>query len=92
MSYFMIPEEQITPVKKRDHRKEKNPHFGCVMSDDSKKRISDQQSLRYSAIRQLLTQKPLTEDRVREIIKETIDNYLTKNVELKNNKPNNIPL
>ena len=88
----MIPEEQITPVKKRDHRKEKNPHFGCVMSDDSKKRISDQQSLRYSAIRQLLTQKPLTEDRVREIIKETIDNYLTKNVELKNNKPNNIPL
>ena len=92
MSYFMIQEEQITPVKKRDHRKEKNPHFGCVMSDDSKKRISDQQSLRYSAIRQLLTQKPLTEDRVREIIKETIDNYLTKNVELKNNKPNNIPL
>ena len=92
MSYFMIPEEQIIPVKKRDHRKEKNPHFGCVMSDDSKKRISDQQSLRYSAIRQLLTQKPLTEDRVREIIKETIDNYLTKNVELKNNKPNNIPL
>ena len=90
----MIPEEQIIPVKKRDHRKEKNPHFGCVMSDDSKKRISAQQSLRYAAIRQLINQKPLTEERVREIIKETVDNYLAKNTtETKNNNiPNNIPL
>ena len=94
MSY-LIDDKQMTtsePVKKRDHRKEKNPHWNHPMSDDSKKRISTQQSLRYSAIRQLLTQKPLTEERVREIIKETIDNYLTKNIELKNNRPNNIPL
>lgn len=88
MSYFMIPKEQMTPVKKRDHRKEKNPHFGCVMSNESKKRISAQQSLRYAAIRQLINQIPLTEERVREIIKETVDNYLAKN----NNRPNNIPL
>ena len=96
MSY-LLDGEQITtpePVKKRDHRKEKNPHFGCVMSDDSKKRISSAQSLRYSAIRQLLTQKPLTEDRVREIIAETITEYISKNTtEVKNNnRPNNIPL
>ena len=95
MSY-LLDGEQITtpePVKKRDHRKEKNPHFGCVMSDDSKKRISSAQSLRYSAIRQLINQKPLTEERVKEIIKETIDNYLAKNsTELKNNNRPNIPL
>ena len=80
------------PVKKRDHRKEKNPHWNHPMSDDSKKRISSAQSLRYSAIRQLINQKPLTEDRVREIIKETIDSYLAKNIETKNNRPNHIPL
>ena len=81
------------PVKKRDHRKEKNPHWNHPMSDDSKKRISSAQSLRYSAIRQLINQKPLTEERFKEIIKETIDNYLAKNsTELKNNNRPNIPL
>ena len=95
MSY-LIDDKQMTtsePVKKRDHRKEKNPHWNHPMSDDSKKRISSAQSLRYSAIRQLINQKPLTEERVKEIIKETIDNYLAKNsTELKNNNRPNIPL
>ena len=94
MSYFTLNEEQMTPpVKKRDHKGEKNPHFGHVMSPKSKQAISTQQSLRYAAIRQLINQKPLTEDRVREIIKETIDNYLAKNsTEVKNNNRPNIPL
>lgn len=94
MSYFTLNEEQMTPpIKKRDHSGEKNPHFGHVMSPKSKQAISTQQSLRYAAIRQLINQKPLTEDRVREIIKETIDSYLAKNTtEINNNRPNNIPL
>lgn len=94
MSHIVIDEEQMTPEKKaRDHRGQKNPHFGHVMSPKSKQAISTQQSLRYAAIRQLINQKPLTEDRVREIIKETIDSYLAKNTtEINNNRPNNIPL
>ena len=96
MSYLIDDKQMSTsePVKKRDHRKEKNPHWNHPMSDDSKKRISSAQSLRYSAIRQLINQKPLTEDRIREIITETITKYLSKNItEFKNNnRPNNIPL
>lgn len=91
MSYLL---DMTTPesVKKRDHRGERNPHYNCPMSDDSKKRISSSQSLRYSAIRQLLTQKPLTEERVREIIKETVQDYLSQNAVKINNNRNNIPL
>jgi hypothetical protein len=94
MSYLIDDEKVTPPVKKRDHRGKLNPHYNCPMSNDSKKRISSSQSLRYSAIRQLLTQKPLTEERVREIIAETITEYISKNTtEVKNNnRPNNIPL
>jgi hypothetical protein len=92
MSYLIDDEKVTQPVKKRDHRGQNNPHFGHVMSPKSKQAISTQQSLRYAAIRQLINQKPLTEDRVREIIKETIDSYLAKNIETKNNRPNHIPL
>lgn len=96
MSYLVIDEEQMTtqePVKKRDHRGKLNPHYNCPMSDDSKKRISSSQSLRYSAIRQLLTQKQMTEEKIREIIKEKIQDYLSQNaVQTNNNKRNNIPL
>lgn len=86
-----------SPVKKvRDHSGERNPHFGHSMSDDSRKRISTSQSLRYEAIRQLINngmQKPITEDRVREIIQETINDYLSNNaIQTKNNKPTNITL
>jgi hypothetical protein len=65
------------------------------MSPKSKQAISTQQSLRYAAIRQLMEgmQKQITEERVRDIIKETIDEYMAKNaIETKNNKSNNIPL
>lgn len=98
MSHLASEDQMTTPTpekKVRDHRGQKNPHFGHAMSPKSKQAISTQQSLRYSAIRQLMDgmQNQITEDRVREIITETINDYFARNTtEVKNNKPNNIPL
>ena len=83
-----------TPVKKvRDHRGEKNPHYNHPMTQDSRNAIAQSQKARFDYYRKAAA-NIMTEDRVREIIKETIDNYLAKNTtELKNNnRPNNIPL
>ena len=91
MSYLIDDEKVTQPVKKRDHRGEKNPHFGHVMQQSSRDAIANSQRARYDYYRKAAA-NIVTEDRVREIIKETIDNYLTKNIDLKNNKPNNIPL
>lgn len=97
MSYYNILDEKQMkePVKKvRDHRKEKNPHYGCVMSDTSRDAIASKQRLRYELMRSALEQSKnsVSEERVREIIKETIDNYLSRNAApVKNNIPN-IPI
>lgn len=83
-----------TPVKKvRDHRGEKNPHYNHPMTQDSRNAIAASQRARYDYYRKAAA-NIVTEDRVREIIKETIDSYLAKNsTEPKNNnRPNNIPL
>ena len=93
MSY-LIDDEKVTPpvVKKRDHRGKLNPHYNCPMSQDSRNAIAASQRARYDYYRKAAA-NIVTEERVREIIKETIDNYLAKNTtELKNNRPNNIPL
>lgn len=94
MSY-LIDDEKVTPpvVKKRDHRGKLNPHYNCPMSQDSRNAIAQSQKARFDYYRKAAA-NIMTEDRVREIIKETIDNYLAKNTtELKNNnRPNNIPL
>lgn len=97
MSYFIIPEEQMTtqePVKKvRDHRGEKNPHFGHVMKPESREAIANKQRQRYELLRQIVDKKTVSEERVREIIKETVQDYLSRNaVQTNNNRPNNIPL
>ena len=97
MSYFVIDEEHMKePVNKtRDHRAERNPHFGHVMQPASRDAIASKQRLRYDLMRSALEQSKnsVSEERVREIIKETIDNYLSKNtLETNNNRPNNIPL
>jgi hypothetical protein len=96
MSYFVISEEQMTtpePVKKvRDHRGANNPHYGHIMKPASKDAISRSQKARYDYYRKAI-ENMLTEERVRDIIKETIDDYMANNAtEIKNNKPNNIPL
>ena len=95
MSYLIDGEQMTTPepVKKRDHKGEKNPHYNCPMSQKSRNAIAQSQKARFDYYRKAAA-NIMTEDRVREIIKETIDNYLAKNTtELKNNnRPNNIPL
>lgn len=93
MSYFTLNEEQMTPpVKKRDHRGKLNPHYNCPMSQDSRNAIAASQRARYDYYRKAAA-NIVTEERVREIIKETIDNYLAKNsTDLKNNNRPNIPL
>ena len=87
--------EENQPMKKiRDHRNEKNPHYGCVMSDASRDAIAQKQKLRYDLMRSAIEQSrnSVSEERVRQIIKETIDSYLTKNVIPTNNNKPNIPL
>lgn len=93
MSYMVIDEEQMTqPVKKRDHRGEKNPHFGHVMNPESRDAIANSQKARFAYYKKAAA-NIVTEDRVREIITETIRDYFSRNaIETKNNRPNNIPL
>ena len=80
------------PVKKRDHSGEKNPHFGHVMQQSSRDAIAASQRARYDYYRKAAA-NIVTEDRVREIITETIRDYFSRNaIETKNNRPNNIPL
>ena len=91
----VIPEK--AQKKKRDHRGELNPHFGHIMTQESRDRISKSQSERYDMIRQLVKKgmaNPLTEDKVKQICNEAIETYLKENlIEVKNNKkPMNINL
>ena len=95
MSYFTLNEEQMTqPVKKvRDHKGEKNPHFGHVMKPESRNAIANSQKTRFAYYKKAAA-NVMTEQRVKEIIAETIQEYVAKNTtEIKNNRPNNnIPL
>ena len=94
MSYFTLSDKQMTVQEKkvRDHKGEKNPHFGHKMQPASRKAIAQSQRSRFDYYRKAAANM-MTEDRVREIITETINDYFKKNTtEVKNNKPNNIPL
>lgn len=94
MSYFILDEEQMTTPepKKRDHRGTKNPHYGHIMKPASKDAIARSQKARYDYYKTAVANM-VTEDRVREIIKETIDSYLSQNaIQTNNNRPNNIPI
>lgn len=93
MSYLMDNEQITTLVKKvRDHRGEKNPHYNHPMTQDSRNAIANSQRARYDYYRKA-TANIMTEDRVREIITETIRDYFNRNaIETRNNRPNNIPL
>lgn len=95
MSYFVIDEEQMTTqdqVKKvRDHRGEKNPHFGHIMKPASKDAIARSQRARFDYYKHAVANM-MTEERVKEIIIETVQDYLSQNaVQTNNNRPN-IPL
>ena len=93
-----------TPIKKKrviDHRGELNPHFGHIQTPESRKKISEKQKARYDMINKLVRkgmQKPLTEERVQEIVDDSIRRFIKENCilinEIKdidnNDKPINI--
>ena len=48
MSYLTIEEHMEEQVKKvRDHRGERNPHFGHIMKQESREAIANKQRQRY---------------------------------------------
>jgi hypothetical protein len=63
---------------------------------EAKKKISETQQARYEMIRQLVRkgqQKPMTEERVKEICHEVLNEYLNRNAKpTNNNRPMNINL
>lgn len=83
--------ELARPMKKRDHRSERNPHFGHVMTQDSRNAIASKQRLRFDLIRSALEQSKnsVSEERVRQVVQEEIEKFL--NDTLYNNKAN-IPI
>ncbi len=83
--------ELARPVKKRDHRSERNPHFGHVMTQDSRNAIASKQRLRLELLRSALEQSKnsVSEEHVRQVVQEEIEKFL--NDTLYNNKAN-IPI
>ena len=95
MSYFTIEEEHMEELVKkvRDHSGCRNPHFNHPHSDTAKAAISAKQRQRYEMLRQIVDNKTVTEQRVREIVKETIDDYNKNNATpVNNNKKIDIKL
>ena len=84
--------------KKRDHRNERNPHFGHIQTKESRDKISNTQKQRYEMISKLVRKgmaQPIDEERVKEICGQVIDDYFKRNIiEVKQNnkKPMNINL
>ena len=83
MSYLTISEEHMNePVKKvRDHSGQRNPHYNCPHSPESKEAISQTQKARYDLLRAAVekAKNPLTEERVKEIVRETVADYIKNN-------------
>lgn len=96
MSYSIIETNMLNdqtnneqqPVKKvRDHTPHSMPH-----RPESKEAISKTQKSRWAMLRQIVDKKTVTEERVREIIQETIKEYLAKNAKPVDNTKINITL
>lgn len=102
MSYFTADLEnnriELGKTPMSEERKKINPRFsGKTHSAEAKQRISETQQARYEAMRKLIRkgmQKPMTEQRVKEICNQVIDDYFKRNLlEVKDNKkPTNIIL
>jgi hypothetical protein len=99
MSYFPIDittmnEERIMIQKTHEEPKKRSPH-NVPHSPEAKKKISETQQARYEMIRQLVRkgqQKQMTEERVRDICHEVLNEYLDRNAKPINNRPMNINL
>ena len=104
MSYFAADLEnnksELEKTPMSEQKKIINPRFsGKTHSSEAKQRIKNTQLARYEAMRKLIRkgmQKPMTEERVREICSSVIDDFCKQNlieVKYKNNKkPMNITL
>ena len=75
----------IQPKKIRDHSGARNPHYNHPHSDSAKAAISAKQRQRYEMLRQIVDQKTVTEDRVKEIVRETVADYIKNNATPVNN-------
>lgn len=94
MSYFALDENQILgqTKKPRDHRAERNPHFNHPHSPEAKEAISKSQKARFAYYKNAVNNM-MTEERVKQIVQETLKDYLNNNAEgNKNNRGINIPL
>ena len=87
----MIPEEKMKePVKKvRDHRGEKNPHFGHVMQPASRDAIARSQKSRFEFYKKAAA-NIMTEERIMQIVRETCSDYLAKNTKQVDNNDKKI--
>ena len=78
--------------KVRDHRGQHNPHFNKPHTDSAKAAISTSQKARFAYYKKA-ADNVMTEDRVREIIKETVQDYLAKyTTKMKDNNNKNIDI
>ena len=90
MSNNTLEENLITEPGR--NQKQRNGMWNKRHRPDSVKSISETQKSRFEFYRKA-ADNIMTEDRVREIIQETINDYLSNNaLENKNNTTNNIPL
>ena len=101
MSYFTLDTNQKlinedktdipmseTPKKNINYARHTTPH-----TDATKKRISETQTKRNDMIREFVKrgmQKPITEEKVRVICQEVLNEYLDRLTKQKNNRPMNI--
>ena len=104
MSYFAADIEnnqsEMEKTLMSEEKKRINPRFsGKTHTPEVKKRISATQQARYEAMRKLIRkgmQKPMTEERVREICSNVIDDFCkNKIIEVKdknNKRPTKITL
>lgn len=101
MSYFTLETNQNlinedkrnipmkeTPKKNINYARHTTPH-----TDATKKRISETQTKRNDMIREFVKrgmQKPITEEKVRVICQEVLNEYLDRLTKPNNNRPTNI--
>ena len=101
MSYFSIDADKMINEEKNmqqmTHEKpiKKAPH-SVPHTPEARKKIADTQRERYRMIEALIKkakQKQLTEERVKEICHEVLNEYLNRNAKpMNNNRPMNINL
>ena len=86
---ILATESNMIPAKSgRNQLGENNNHYNHPHTPEAKSKISATQRARYDLLR-----KAVSDDRIRQVVKEEIKKYLAENAIQVNNKPtNNIPL